>query len=109
MARFILTGSEISTGVRRWKKRSKTCWPKKRKRRKKRKPTKRRKPSRRRSPTRKRSGLLLIKIARRQVQEVRNEKSYSRALHRLSNNRVLRGLVAGVSFMVAACRKCLRN
>src|ERR1700730_14415153 len=108
MARFILTGSEISTGVRHWKKRSKTCWPKKRKRRKKRKLAKKRKPSRRKIPTRKRSARRLIKIARREVQEVRNEKSYSRALPRLSINCILPGPATGVSGMVTAFHKCLR-
>src|ERR1700722_906521 len=108
MARFILTGSEISTGVRRWKKRSRTCWPKKRKRRKKRKPTIKRKPSRRKSPIRKRSGLRPIKTARRQVRKVRNEKIYSHALRRLPNNRNLPGSLDGVSSMVAAFHKRLR-
>src|ERR1700728_1737414 len=102
MGKFTLTGRKILRRVPRWKKRSKTYSPRKRRRRKKRKRARNRKLTRRRSPTRKRSTLKPARIVRPPLREVAGEQSASHSTGGISSDRIFPGGFVGVSALVAA-------
>src|ERR1700693_5830262 len=109
MDKFILTGRRISRRVPHWEKRSKTCWPRKRRRRKRRKRAINWTLTRRKSQNRERSILKIAKTMQPPSQEAADEQSASHSSRHVSSNRIVVGAFVGVSTLVAAGCQRLRD
>src|ERR1700735_152390 len=91
------------------KRKNKICWQRIRARPKKRKRKTNRKASPRKSLMQKRNSLRPAKAMQVALPEVPCEGINRREIGELSTDRVLPGAVAGISFVVAAGRECLRH